>query len=468
MTENKPTEATASTNPFEDSLRRRQREHIAMANEAAATATRVPQPKLPALVFLAVIPDRSDMYIQARGSVKGSNGELQLMKEARPGDLIIHVPAEEEVAAKLCRCASCGYERCDSEDDYCHGCRRLICLTCSTVFGHCGEGNHGLGDPAVEVAKLRSDLANSQERERVLGELAESFSVCVVADSFYKDVYFNFVKPDSATMKVAGGISSSLWADLERRRIATLSPDVPSLTIEVERLKLANEQQVYRGNSVSHWWAKAAAYGDIVHGCNPALAEAGHPVLDTGDNRTANTIASAVKALVFERDGISKKVFELEEKLGSIEGEYAKIKVDRDNAAKEVERLKGDLAEAQGVAMADELEISDKRKAIEVLTEGRGLDDDSLWASLKDQRDQARKDALAFEKERDSALARVRELEEVVRLVIDLFNQPWLDINGTGKKKVVCRRCKGSKICPATGGDCPDCNITGDPKKEVE
>lgn len=40
-------------------------------------------------------------------------------------------------------CESCGTKVPDKNDAYCHGCRRVICNTCSSAYEHWGNGLHG-------------------------------------------------------------------------------------------------------------------------------------------------------------------------------------------------------------------------------------------------------------------------------------------------------------------------------------
>jgi hypothetical protein len=57
--------------------------------------------------------------------------------------------------------------------------------------------------------------------------------------------------------------------------------------------------------------AKAAAYGGMVRGCNPALERAGHPVEDRGPDGAVGGIARAVEALVREREEARAEVTKL-------------------------------------------------------------------------------------------------------------------------------------------------------------
>lgn len=66
----------------------------------------------------------------------------------------------------------------------------------------------------------------------------------------------------------------------------------------------------YRGNSPAHWWAKAQAYGSIVHACTPALESAGYKV-GVGDDGASKPIASAVEALCTDRDRYKQALEEI-------------------------------------------------------------------------------------------------------------------------------------------------------------
>jgi hypothetical protein len=57
-----------------------------------------------------------------------------------------------------------------------------------------------------------------------------------------------------------------------------------------EQLAAANED-------IGHWKVKATCYGNMVHGCSPALADAGFPVDDEQADGAVGGIARAVKAM---------------------------------------------------------------------------------------------------------------------------------------------------------------------------
>lgn len=63
-----------------------------------------------------------------------------------------------------------------------------------------------------------------------------------------------------------------------------------------ERQKAIGMQE-YRGNTVSYMYDKAKCYGDMVHGCSPALAAAGFPVDENDPDGRVSAIAKAVKAM---------------------------------------------------------------------------------------------------------------------------------------------------------------------------
>lgn len=67
----------------------------------------------------------------------------------------------------------------------------------------------------------------------------------------------------------------------------------------------------YRGNSVWYWWAKAHAYGEMVHGVAPLLDAAGHPVNSSGADGAVGGLARAVEALILERDVLQQRVVAL-------------------------------------------------------------------------------------------------------------------------------------------------------------
>lgn len=60
--------------------------------------------------------------------------------------------------------------------------------------------------------------------------------------------------------------------------------------------------QEYRGNTVSYMYDKAKCYGDMVHGCSPALAAAGFPVDENNPHGRIEAIANAVKKMAAALD----------------------------------------------------------------------------------------------------------------------------------------------------------------------
>lgn len=64
--------------------------------------------------------------------------------------------------------------------------------------------------------------------------------------------------------------------------------------------RLANRME-FKGNSVQHWWTKAQAYGNMVHGCIAALEAAGY-TYRTSPHGPKRFIAKSVEALVKQRD----------------------------------------------------------------------------------------------------------------------------------------------------------------------
>jgi hypothetical protein len=75
---------------------------------------------------------------------------------------------------KEIECDSCGgpiRER-HHDDSKCGGCGLHVCLPCVYAFDHWGNGEHGRGDPQVEIARLRAYLAarnDAQSASRPFG-----------------------------------------------------------------------------------------------------------------------------------------------------------------------------------------------------------------------------------------------------------------------------------------------------------
>lgn len=68
-----------------------------------------------------------------------------------------------------------------------------------------------------------------------------------------------------------------------------------------------------RDAEVAKWHEKAKCYGDMVHGCSPALERAGHPVDASLPGGAVRGIRAAVEALVAERDAARAEVERLRE-----------------------------------------------------------------------------------------------------------------------------------------------------------
>lgn len=72
------------------------------------------------------------------------------------------------------------------------------------------------------------------------------------------------------------------------------------------RIRELEQQVAELTESVQHWKIKAECYGNIVHGCSPVLASAGHPVDKTQKDGAIGGIRRAVEALTAERDGCGR------------------------------------------------------------------------------------------------------------------------------------------------------------------
>ena len=111
-----------------------------------------------------------------------------------------------------------------------------------------------------------------------------------------------------------------------------------------QRQKHVGEQE-YRGNTVSYIYDKAKVYGDMVHGCVPALASAGFPVDENDPQGRASAIANAVNKLKTERDAhaalLQRMAAALEEAEGLLDMEVEAIYTDAffDRGKKEAERF---------------------------------------------------------------------------------------------------------------------------------
>jgi len=60
-------------------------------------------------------------------------------------------------------------------------------------------------------------------------------------------------------------------------------------------------------SDVDHWRVKAKCYGNIVHGCSPALEAAGHPVDKSPPGGAVEGIRKSVEALVREREAAERR-----------------------------------------------------------------------------------------------------------------------------------------------------------------
>ncbi len=70
---------------------------------------------------------------------------------------------------------------------------------------------------------------------------------------------------------------------------------------EAERERNQRQKEVgmqeYRGNTVSYMYDKAKCYGDMVHGCSPAIAAAGFPVDENAPDGQVGAIARSVQEM---------------------------------------------------------------------------------------------------------------------------------------------------------------------------
>ena len=110
------------------------------------------------------------------GEVKrwGLSASVPTQMMALPhGDYVLytdHLAALESARAGLeglrrVECDSCGGDFWSVPSDaVCRGCGATVCQSCTDVFDHCGDGLHGKGDPTEEVKRLRTALAESEER----------------------------------------------------------------------------------------------------------------------------------------------------------------------------------------------------------------------------------------------------------------------------------------------------------------
>lgn len=77
---------------------------------------------------------------------------------------------------------------------------------------------------------------------------------------------------------------------------------------ECERERAQRQREVgaqeYRGNTVSYMYDKAKCYGDMVHGCSPALADAGFPPEEYAKDGQVGAIARAVADMAEEMSNV--------------------------------------------------------------------------------------------------------------------------------------------------------------------
>jgi hypothetical protein len=62
---------------------------------------------------------------------------------------------------------------------------------------------------------------------------------------------------------------------------------------------------------VNHWKIKAKCYGNIVHGCSPALAAAGFPVESSQPDGAVGGIRRAVEAMAKEKQELRAAMLDL-------------------------------------------------------------------------------------------------------------------------------------------------------------
>jgi hypothetical protein len=96
---------------------------------------------------------------------------------------------------------------------------------------------------------------------------------------------------------------------VERIRDLRVDSDDCAAMLERERnqRQLDVGSQEYRGNTVSYMYDKAKCYGDMVHGCSPALAAAGFAPDEFAKDGQVGAIARAVKAMAEQRATLEKE-----------------------------------------------------------------------------------------------------------------------------------------------------------------
>lgn len=92
--------------------------------------------------------------------------------------------------------------------------------------------------------------------------------------------------------------------------------DCGSLNIEGSCAKAASSLGLKLGESrseisqlrddVNHWRVKAECYGNMVHGCSPALADAGYPVDASMQEGAVGGIRKSVEAMTLELNRLQK------------------------------------------------------------------------------------------------------------------------------------------------------------------
>jgi len=82
---------------------------------------------------------------------------------------------------------------------------------------------------------------------------------------------------------------------------ATAEAELDNMRVEIERLR----------KDCEHWTVKAKCYGDIVHGCTPALEAAGFPVDRFGESGSIGGIRRAVEAASNEIERLTSGIHEV-------------------------------------------------------------------------------------------------------------------------------------------------------------
>lgn len=99
------------------------------------------------------------------------------------------------------------------------------------------------------------------------------------------------------TLELSRALTNLFFDELKDIIQSAITRACASRDATIARLTEERDRGLYKGNSYEYWYTKAKCYGDMVHGCSPALEAAGFPVDHYAKDGAVGAIARSVTAL---------------------------------------------------------------------------------------------------------------------------------------------------------------------------